>query len=831
MAIKKSELYSSLYQACDNLRGGMDPSQYKNYILTLLFVKYVTDKFGGDPFGDVTVPRDGSFDTFAALRGNKDIGQGMDVALQALAEANPKLTDIFREVHFNDPAKLGNGQEMVDKLTKLVNIFLRPEFDFKNNKASGDDILGDAYEYLMWKFAVDSGKSKGQFYTPGEASRVLAGVLGIARIAQRPEGWSIYDPACGSGSLLIRAADMAPVSNVAIFGQELDVMTAGLAKMNLVLHNRATGDIRQGNTFSEPKFFEEGSNDQELRTFDFEVVNPPFSHKTWMNGMKSCGRFDGYPSMPPTKNGDYAWLLHILKSLKSTGRAAVILPLGVLFRGNAEGTIRKEIVDRGYIEGIIAFPGNIFYGTGIPACVIVISKQDAARRTGIFMIDASRDFVKDGDKNRLRERDIYKIVTTYNARIEEPHYSRFVPNAEIKGKKNDYNLNVPRYIDSGIVEDVQSIDAHLNGGIPESDIAALDGYWREFPTLKEALFAKSREGFLKLRTGEAEIRATIQANADFAAYSRKVDRALGDWVDGVRGGLSSIGPKTTPKAFVVPFAEKILAAFEPLKLIDKYDVYEALLSYWNETMSDDVYAIATDGYEAGRACEVFYKESTSKKTKEVRQKVVGWEGRLIPRALLDRVYFTDELAALSAAKAAAESAAAAFDEYVETETEEGGVLFEYVTKADDEKEDDDAKVKLEAKRLNADYRQLKRDAPDDEETKRLARYFELEKAKKDAAKETKRLAAELEEKEKAKYPTLTLEELKALIVDEKWIRSVKERVVARYMAVSNRLSSRVSELAARYGETLPELEAEGVALDKAVEGHLREMGYCGKARA
>lgn len=825
MAIKKSELYSSLYQACDNLRGGMDPSQYKNYILTLLFVKYVTDKFKDDPYGDVTVPEEGSFETFANLRGNKNIGQGMDVALQALAEANPKLTDIFREVHFNDPAKLGDGQEMVDKLTNLINIFLRPEFDFKNNKASGDDILGDAYEYLMRKFAVDSGKSKGQFYTPGEASRVLAGVLGIATIRQRPEGWTIYDCACGSGSLLIRAADTAPVPNVAIYGQELDVMTAGLAKMNLVLHNRATGEIRQGNTFAEPKFFVPGSNDQELQTFDFAVVNPPFSHKTWTNGMKPYGRFDGYQTMPPEKNGDYAWLMHVLKSLNSTGRAAVILPLGVLFRGNAEGLIRREMIDRGYIEGVIAMPPNIFYGTGIPACILVVSKAGADQRTGIFMVDASRDFVKDGNKNRLRERDIYKIVTTYNSRIEEPHYSRFVPNSEIKDEKNGYNLNVPRYIESGVTEDIQSIDGHLNGGIPEADIDALSTYWQEFPSLKDALFAPCRDGFLQLRGEAATLRDTIRGNEDFTAYSSKVDAAWTRWSDEAEKTLTSITSDVTPKSFIAPLAERLFPAFDSLKLLDKYDVYEVLLAYWNETMSDDVYAIVTDGYEAGREWANIEEETYNKKKKETKKKIIGWEGRIIPKAVLDRVYFSKEVDAIAVARVAAESAAAAFEEYIETETEEGGVLFEYITKAEEGKESDDSKVKLEKKRLATDFKKLKKRQPHEAETKRLAEYFDLEKEKKATAAKVKILLAELDALEKAKYSALTVEELKRLIVREKWLYTLESGIQEIYTVVSNRLSERITELADRYAETLSDLTAEGETLEAAFFANLKEMGY------
>lgn len=357
MAIKKNELYSSLWASCDQLRGGMDASQYKDYILTLLFVKYVTDKFKGVKYADITVPDGASFDDMVVLKGDKNIGEKIDVIIGKLADAN-SLRGVIDNAHFNDEDKLGKGKEMVDKLSKLIAIFQRPEFDFKNNKAGGDDILGDAYEYLMRNFATESGKSKGQFYTPAEVSRILAKVIGIDKINVRPEGWSVYDPACGSGSLLIRAADEAPTT-VSIWGQEKEVTTAGLAKMNLVLHNRADGEIKAANTFSAPQYFEENSDEEVLKRFDFAVANPPFSLKNWTDGLKDYGRFDGYGHRPPEKNGDFAWLLHILKSLKTSGKAAVILPHGVLFRGNAEATIRKTIIDKGYIKGIIGLPANL----------------------------------------------------------------------------------------------------------------------------------------------------------------------------------------------------------------------------------------------------------------------------------------------------------------------------------------------------------------------------------------------------------------------------------------------------------------------------------------
>ena len=250
MAVKKNELYSSLWASCDKLRGGMDASQYKDYILTLLFVKYVTDKFKGQPYADITIPAGACFDDIVALKGTKNIGEDIDKIIAKLAEANG-LQGVIDIAHFNDETKLGTGKTMVEKLTGLIGIFQRPEFDFRNNRASGDDILGDAYEYLMRKFATESGKSKGQFYTPAEVSRILAQVVGIDTIQPRPEGYTVYDPACGSGSLLIRAADAAPFE-VAIYGQESDINTAGLAKMNLVLHNKATGVIKCANTFPSP---------------------------------------------------------------------------------------------------------------------------------------------------------------------------------------------------------------------------------------------------------------------------------------------------------------------------------------------------------------------------------------------------------------------------------------------------------------------------------------------------------------------------------------------------------------------------------------------------
>ncbi|MFY9608406.1 MAG: class I SAM-dependent DNA methyltransferase, partial [Blastocatellia bacterium] len=418
MALKKSELYSSLWSSCDELRGGMDASQYKDYVLVLLFVKYVSDKYAGQPYAPITIPPGASFADMLALKGTTDIGDQINKKiLGPLAKAN-NLSDM---PDFNDPNKLGSGKDMVEKLTNLISIFENPALDFSRNRADGDDLLGDAYEYLMRHFATESGKSKGQFYTPAEVSRIIAAILGI-RHAKTTNATTVYDPTCGSGSLLLKIGDEARHGmdvRVTLFGQEKDSSTAGLARMNMILHDYATAEIKQGNTLANPLF----TDGDALKTFDYVVANPPFSDKRWNTGLhpneggksgsagyqsaKDYGRFTGY-GVPPAKKGDCAYLLHILRSIKPGGKGACILPHGVLFRGNAEAAIRKNLVLRGYLKAIIGLPANLFYGTGIPACILVLDKENAAARKGIFMIDASRGFTKDGPKNRLRAKDIHK---------------------------------------------------------------------------------------------------------------------------------------------------------------------------------------------------------------------------------------------------------------------------------------------------------------------------------------------------------------------------------------------------------------------------------------
>lgn len=799
MAIKKSELYSSLWKSCDELRGGMDASQYKDYVLTLLFVKYVSDKYAGKPDALIEIPKGGSFQDMVTFKGKTDIGDQINKIIGKLAEAND-LKGVIDQADFNDASKLGSGKDMQDRLSNLVAIFENPDLDFSKNKAEGDDILGDAYEYLMRHFATESGKSKGQFYTPAEVSRIMAKVIGINQVKEQHQ--TIYDPTCGSGSLLLKAADETE-RGVTIYGQEMDNATAALAKMNMILHSNPTAEIWQDNTLSRPYF---KNLDSTLKTFDFVVANPPFSTKSWSNGFDPVHdlyeRFTGY-GIPPAKNGDYAFLLHIIRSLKSIGKGAIILPHGVLFRGNAEEEIRKNVIKRGYIKGVIGLPANLFYGTGIPACIIVLDKENSQTRKGIFMLDASKGFVKDGNKNRLREQDIHKIVDVFTKQLEIPKYSRMVPLTEIEGK--EYNLNIPRYIDSQEEEDIQDIEAHLLGDIPNIDIDALENYWSVYPSLKGTLFSPNkRKGYSRLNITEEEIKQTIFSHPEFNAYSKKTQQVFDKWRNKNTPTLKSLQIGIKPKQLIHDLSEDLLADFSNLQLIDKYDIYQHLMIYWNETMQDDVYLIATSGWKA---------DVTAILNKNGKQ--TGWESALMPKPLVINRYFAKEQKALDELQSELDEATRAMEELSEEHPGEEGLLEEVKSDAGN----------ITKGNVAGRIREIKHDQNFEDELKVLKEYLTLLEKDAEAKNQIKVAEEQLDRKLLARYKTLTEEEIKQLVVDDKWMASLEELVRSEMDRISQRLAQRIKELAKRYQCTLPELESEVKELVQKVDGHLKKMGF------
>lgn len=892
--MKKSELYSLLWEACNKLRGGVEPARYKDYVLVLLFFKYVSDRYKGQPFAEFTISKGASFEDLIAAKGKSDVGERVDKIIQKFLEDN-RLQGSLPDVSFNNPDELGSGKELVDKVSGLIAVFQNPAIDFKNNRASGDDIIGDAYEYFMMKFAQESGKSKGQFYTPSEVSRVIARLIGIGNIRQMPtKKWTLYDPAAGSGSLLIRAADEAPVDDngdsiVTIFGQEKDHATAGLAKMNLILHQKGTGEIKRGNTLVDPAFTDDFG---ELKKFDFIVMNPPFSDKSWSDGIKTSEdkykRFDGY-GIPPEKNGDYAWFLHVLKSLDSNGKAGIIMPHGVLFRGNAEETIRIKVLEKRYIKGIVSLPANLFYGTGIPACIVIIDKENAETRNGIFLIDASRGFKKDGNKNRLREQDIEKIVQTFTNQLEISGYSRFVKYEEVL-EQNAGNLNVPRYIQK--IDDTlpQNIAAHLKGGIPGTDIESLKRLWDISPALKQKIFTCVDEAHdvYNLALPSGEIEGVIGLDASILAEKQKeTDVIFTQWRDLVKGILLGIESETNPKELIRTIAVMLLNAYESARLLDNYDVYDCLLNYWNAKLQDDVYAIKAGGYEVGREIEYEYAQKKAKDESgetisvDDTSKVKSFEGALIPREIIEAVYFADKLATINELMEQSAALEAELDEMREEESGDEGLLKDVLNDKGDSipKANLNKRLKeLDAKKTSAamdammrlvalfdegktdDMEKLIREMPElaefdirnkngtfgkaklktalkatadsavvpeiyKDEYDALTAYAAKSAEKDEVDKKLKDARKALDDEVEAKYGELTVDEIKHLLFDMKWMAKLEMDIHDEFEQVLNSLSSKVLLIAKRYEHTLGEIEDRTAKSRAAVMAALERMGY------
>jgi len=463
---RKAELFNVVWRACDTFRGVIDPATYKDYILTMLFVKYLNDirrfsldeydkKYGGDKLRieramareRFIVDEQASFDYLYAHRNDSDIGQTINTLLESLEDANrAKLHNVFRNIDFNSEAKLGQTRQRNNRLKTLLEDFAALDLKPDNN---GDmDIIGDVYEYLIEKFAASAGKKAGEFYTPVEVSETLA------RLVAPQKGDRICDPACGSGSLLIRAGKQVGSNDFALYGQEMTGSTWALCKMNMFMHEIDAAHIEWEDTIRHPQFIEGDT----LMKFDIVIANPPFSLDKWGQEMAAEDRYARFQrGIPPKSKGDWAFISHMLATaVEGTGRVGVVVPHGVLFRGGQEGKIREAVIRENLLDAVIGIPANLFYRTGIPAALMIFDKS---RKPGkdILFIDASREFEQSTNQNKLRLQDIEKIVSTYRKRQEVEKYAYPATFEEIQ--ENEFNLNIPRYVDTFEPE-------------PEIDIAA-----------------------------------------------------------------------------------------------------------------------------------------------------------------------------------------------------------------------------------------------------------------------------------------------------------------------------------------------------------------------
>lgn len=806
MAVKKSELYSTLWASCDELRGGMEPSQYKDYVLTMLFIRYVTDKAKFDK--NIKIPQGSGFYDLVALKGKSDIGEKMNTAIRALAKAND-LEGVFDNTDFNDDGKLGKGKDLVETLSKLIGIFENPNLNFANNRADGDDILGDAYEYLMMKFSIESGKSKGQFYTPAEVSRIMAKVVGVENAKSNKE--TIYDPTCGSGSLLLKAVELANTAkgvNLTVYGQEFVTETSALARMNMWLHGASTAEIKNGNTMASPEFIDRQGN---LTKFNYCVANPPFSDKKWRNNL-------GKPSddiykrfiygTPPDKNGDYAFLQHLVASIKDDGAGAIILPHGVLFRGNTEEVIRKNLITDGIVKAVIGLPANLFYGVGIPACIIVIDKQNKVYKRDIFMIDASKGFIKDGNKNRLREQDIHAIIDAFENLTDNPKFSRLVPFEEIE--KNGFNLNIPRYIDSSIPVDIQDIQAHMSGGIPKSDIDALEKYWNAFPTLKDFLIKKSsRDGYLEFKVPTDEINKLIHSNSDVIKFKSEVIKEFEVWKKDASKSFAGVDNETRPKLFIKDVSEGLLNCFKPTNLVDEYAIYQGFMEYWDATLKDDLYLIVEGGWV--ESAKPYKLEAKSKESVDFQVKKDKFHSETLPSEILAKAFLAKESESLMKAEFEYDAMVEALNEFYENHSDDEDLISDYFNN----------KGRVSKKDLGVAFK----DKSLDKETIELLNEYKVLADKEDKFKESKKKAdEELTNKIIESYKKLDENTIKKLIIDEKWIASIADVINAQLNQLIQTFTKRLIELEDRYKSPLPELEKRREELSAKVKLHIEKMG-------
>jgi type I restriction enzyme M protein len=812
VAVKKSELYSTLWASCDELRGGIEPSIYKDYVLLILFVRYVTDKA---PFsnGQIVIPEGGGFHDLISLKNKPNIGEEVNKAISKLASAN-QLEGIIDVADFNNDSILGAGQLKVDKLSGLIGVFENPNLNFANNRADGDDILGDAYEYLMMKFSIESGKSKAQFYTPSEVSQIMSFLIGIDKASDGKQ--TIYDPTCGSGSLLLKAHDTALTNtgyDLAIYGQELADNTASLARMNMWLHNVTTSQIDSGeSTISKPHFTDK-KNPNLLRTFDYIVANPPFSTSNWRSGFVPeqdvFGRFEGY-GMPPDKNGDYAFLLHIVASLKSNGSGAVILPHGVLFRGNSEAVIRKNLIEKRLIKAIVGLPANLFYGTSIPACILVIDKNESLQRNHIFMIDASKGFTKNGNKNKLRDRDTHKILDVYMNEVEILGYSRKVPLSEIANITNDFNLNLQRYIDSSEKADIQNIEAHILGGIPESDIDALEAYWSHFRTLRSELIKVGiRKGFVDLKVSSNEVNTLINRNREVEQFKAEVHAELEKWIIWAKTVLIKVDTKSRPKDLINELGEKLLEVFKPINLIDAYAVYQGLREYWDDTQKDDIYTIVEIGWlDSSKPVKLAPK---TKNRIDYQIKKEKYHSETLPSEVIVSKFFGNEAHEIQTLEEALNQAAEALDNFDAEYGGDEGLLREYLND----------KGRISRKDLS----RFLRDSSIGKEEREALQVYEGLADTEDEAKESKRLKeTEFVELIARKYAALTEQDVKNILIDNKWLKAVREIVESELEDNIMRISNRLSELNDRYLVPLPKIQRDREVLTAKVQAHIERMG-------
>lgn len=840
--MNKQQLAAKIWESANQMRSKIEANEYKDYILGFIFYKYLCDKeekfaqsegytqediqsLSEEDDETVTyfkeklgffIAYENLFSTWIKLGRDFDVSNVRD-ALSAfsrlISKEHKKLFDGIFDTLQTGLSKLG---ENAQSQTKAISSLLYLIKDIPMNSKQDYDVLGFIYEYLIGMFAATAGKKAGEFYTPHEVSVLMSEL--VAYTLKDRKKIEIYDPTSGSGSLLINignsvAKHMSEENNIKYYAQELKQNTYNLTRMNLVMRGILPSNIitRNADTLEDDwPYFDE--NDP-MGTYaplyiDAIVSNPPYSQK-WDNDNKEFDpRYARFGLAPKTK-ADYAFLLHDLFHLKPDGIMTIVLPHGVLFRGGEEGSIRRNLIEYNHIDTIIGLPANIFFGTGIPTIIMVLRQQRV--NTDVLIIDASKGFEKVGKNNKLRARDIKKIADTFINRSTIHAYSKVVSCDEIRA--NEYNLNIPRYVDSSAQEESFDIYATMFGGIPQSEIHQLSVYWEAFSTLKEALFDDVSSAYTHLKTDD--VKKTITKHNDIKTFTNTFDASFGDFKDFLKQEL--LAQLLTLK---IPQEQSILsdAIFERLSrfsLIDSYEAYQLLDDNWH-SIAVDLEIIQTEGFEATRQVDAnMVLKKKDGKEQEVQE---GWVGHIMPFSLVQETYLTEELEALKAKELRLAEILAAYEEILESLSEEE-------KEADTIKESKDgfvnAEVAKEAKELKAQMKKKVVFEQDSYEAKILSvdALIEEEKALK------KQLKADTEALHlKTKKTIETLDEAQVYeLLELKWINPLVEALYKLPRGVIDTLTSKLQDLANKYGTTLQNIEDEMQTTEKELSLMIDEL--------
>ncbi len=837
--MNKQELASKIWESANKMRSKIEANEYKDYILGFIFYKYLCDKeikyliendFTKD---DIKVLNEEDSDTVEFIQKNVgyfiayddlfstwiEMGKDFDVsnvrdalsAFSRLIDKNYKkvFDGIFNTLQ-TGLSKLGDSS---GTQTKAISDLLQLIKDIPTDGKQGYDVLGFIYEYLIGMFAANAGKKAGEFYTPHEVSLLMSEI--IADYLKENDEIKIYDPTSGSGSLLINiggsvAKYVNDKDNIKYYAQELKENTYNLTRMNLVMHDIKPDNIvvRNADTLEDDwPYFDDSDreNTYEPLYVDAVVSNPPYSQPWDSTDKEYDPRYSRFGLAPKTK-ADYAFLLHDLYHLKPSGIMTIVLPHGVLFRGGEEGTIRKNLIEFNHIDAIIGLPANVFFGTGIPTIVMVLKQK--RENTDVLIVDASKGFIKEGKSNKLQASDIKKIVDTVTNRIDVDKFSRVVTQEEIR--QNEYNLNIPRYVDSSEKAESYDIYASMFGGVPKSEIGELKKYWKAFPNLEHDLFVNSDSPYTEIAVDD--IKAFINNHSDVTNFVNNYKRTFNDFSEYLKNELiqNMMTVNTSMEEKVI--SENIFDRLKSTTIIDKYHAYQLLDNEWLN-ISVDLEIIQTEGFEATKQVDpnIVVKKKQGK-DEEVQD---GWVGHIIPFELVQKTMLIEEYKALKVKEDRLSEIPALIEEIIEEMTEE-------------EKETsvlNDANTAFVSKELEKKIKELKKEDKTEENTQflnKLNSATKLLSEEKTLKADVKKESSELHLKTKATIEALTDNEV-YMLLEKKWIETLVDSLFSLPNSIVNDLVSKVQDLAKKYETTFSDIEKEIKETEKELCSMLDEL--------